>query len=197
MTDSDDSSIRFIGSVTDEPGPRLRFMKRRRVNRVDRNGDPLDGLVNLWDLALVLAVGFLVLGLAGLGISGVLTADNMTIVTNPGTDQMQVIVKEGDQLKKLDLANGPQVSGVGTLLGSFYKLADGTVVYVASGSTPPEGSSVTPTTPTTPTPGATVTPTPGVTTYPTPAPYPTTAPQSGVTITPTPDASDSGMPHPK
>ena len=45
-------------------------MKRRRVNRVDRNGDPLDGLVNLFDVALVLAVGFLVLALAGLGISG-------------------------------------------------------------------------------------------------------------------------------
>ena len=59
-------------------------MKRRRLDRLDRNGDPLDGVVNLFDVAIVLAVGFLVAALAGLGISGILTSDDMTIVTDPG-----------------------------------------------------------------------------------------------------------------
>ena len=137
----DNTSMRFLGSVQDEPGRRMKYMKRRRISRIDRNGDPLDGLVNLWDTALVLAVGFLVMALAGLGISGILTSDKVTIVTDPGTPDMKVVVKNGDQIKQLDVTSGPQVSGVGSLVGSFYELADGTVVYVPatalSGGTTP------------------------------------------------------------
>ena len=113
-------------------------MRRRRIGTADRNGDPLDGIVNLWDVAIVLAVGFLVAALTAAGHHGPAHQDNMTIVTNPGTEQMQVIVKDGDQIKKLDVQNGAVIQGVGTLLGSFYTLADGTVVYVPSGTTPAE-----------------------------------------------------------
>src|SRR5665647_3102056 len=86
-------------------------MRRRRIGTADRNGDPLDGIVNLLNVALVLAVGFLVAALSAAGLSGLLTNQNMTIVTNPGTPQMQVIVKKGDQIEKLDMANGAQVQG--------------------------------------------------------------------------------------
>ncbi len=48
----------------------LRYMRRRRIDRTDRNGDPLDGVVNLFDVAIVLAVGFLVAALAGIGLTG-------------------------------------------------------------------------------------------------------------------------------
>ena len=90
---------------------------------------------------------------------------------------------------------------MGTLIGSFYKLADGTVVYVPAGETAPDGSTPVPgddarrpgTTPgarTTPAPG--VTPTPGVdhasrprlrhpsdTAFPTPTPAVTLTPDTG------------------
>ena len=72
------------------------------------------------------------------GVTGLLTSKNMTIVTNPGTPEMQVIVKEGDKITKLDMQSGAQVAGVGTLIGSFYKLADGTVIYVPAGQAAPE-----------------------------------------------------------
>ena len=183
MPASDDhASIQDTGSVFHVTSPGMRYMRRRRIGTEDRNGDPLDGIVNLWDVAIVLAVGFLVAALTAAGITGLLTNDNMTIVTNPGTPQMQVIIKEGDQIKKLDVENGAVISGVGTLLGSFYTLADGTVVYVPSGSAPPPGSQTT--TPgsgeTTTTPGSTATPLPTTTDYPTVDPY---------TVTPTPTPS--------
>jgi hypothetical protein len=192
MSASDDhSSLQNLGTVMGAPDTGLRYMRRRRVGTADRNGDPLDGIVNLWDVAIVLAVGFLVAALAAAGVTGLLTNKNMTIVTNPGTPQMQVIVKEGDKITKLDMQSGQQAAGSGTLLGSFYKLADGTVVYVPEGQTAPSGA--------TPAPGATpvpgVTPTPGVTLtpseslYPTPTPaYPTAYPTAtpGVTLTPEP-----------
>lgn len=148
----DDSQIRFHPTVLDEPGGgmRLRYMKRRRVDRHDRNGDPLDGIINLFDVALVLAVGFLLAALTGLGMSDLLTGEDMTIVTNPGTDAMQVVVKSGDTIERLDLQQGEQVSGVGTLVGSFYRLADGTTVYVPATGSVPTGAW--------PIPGATPTP---------------------------------------
>ena len=143
----DHSRLQNLGTVMGAPESGLRYMRRRRVGTADRNGDPLDGIVNLFDVAIVLAVGFLVAALAAAGVSGLLTSENMTIVTNPGTPEMQVIVKEGDQITKLDMQSGAEVAGVGTLIGSFYRLADGTVVYVPAGESAPTGS--------TPVPGAT------------------------------------------
>ena len=195
MPASDDHpTIKNLGTVYEPRGEGLRYMRRRRVGTADRNGDPLDGIVNLFDVAIVLAVGFLVAALSAAGVSGLLTKQNMTIVTNPGTPQMQVIVKEGDQIVKLDMANGAQVQGLGTLIGSFYKLADGTVVYVPAGSLAPAGS--TPVPGASPVPSATTTPAPTTTDYPTTNPYasptplptapPTAKPTPGVTLTPAP-----------
>jgi hypothetical protein len=185
----DHSRLQNLGTVMGAPESGLRYMRRRRVGTADRNGDPLDGIVNLWDVAIVLAVGFLVAALAAAGVTGLLTNENMTVVTDPGTPQMQVIVKEDGKITKLDMESGEQVAGAGTLLGSFYKLADGTVVYVPTGETTPGGA-----TPATPAPGETtypyVTPTPGVTSYPTtpptvpPTTYPYPTPTPGVTLTP-------------
>jgi hypothetical protein len=174
----DHASIHDVGGVYEAPASGLRYMRRRRIGTADRNGDPLDGIVNLWDVAIVLAVGFLVAALSAAGITGLLTSDNMTIVTNPGAKNMQVVVKEGDQIKTLDMSSGAQVQGVGTLLGSFYTLADGTVVYVPSGSTPPGGT--TPSGETTTTPDSSASPLPTTTDYPTSDPY---------QITPSPAAS--------
>jgi len=201
MPASDDHpTIKNRGTVYEPRGDGLRYMRRRRIGTADRNGDPLDGIVNLFDVALVLAVGFLVAALSAAGVSGLLTNQNMTIVTNPGTPQMQVIVKEGAQIEKLDMANGAQVRGLGTLVGSFYKLADGTVVYVPAGALPP--ADATPVPGASPTPGTTTTPAPTTTDYPTTNPYasptplptapPTTQPTPGVTLTPGPLAPLTG-----
>ncbi len=133
----DHSRLHNLGTVMGAPESGLRYMRRRRVGTADRNGDPLDGIVNLFDVAIILAVGFLVAALAAAGMSGLLTKQNMTIVTDPGTPEMQVIVKEGGTITKLDMQEGAQVAGVGTLIGSFYRLADGTVVYVPAGAAAP------------------------------------------------------------
>jgi hypothetical protein len=201
MPASDDHpTIKNLGTIYEPRGDGLRYMRRRRVGTADRNGDPLDGLVNLFDVALVLVVGFLVAALSAVGLLGLLTDEHMTIVTNPGTPQMQVIVKDGDQIVRLDMTNGAQVQGLGTLVGSFYKLADGSVVWVPAGALPPTGSAPVPGA--SPSPEAT-TPAPTTTDYPTTDPYatpsplptappptplptapPTTQPTPGVTLTP-------------
>ena len=65
----DHSRPNNLGTVIGAPElAGLRYMRRRRVGTADRNGDPLDGIVNLFDVAIVLAVGFLVAALAAAGV---------------------------------------------------------------------------------------------------------------------------------
>lgn len=128
------TGIRSNGSRTGDGRTGPRFMGRRRLDRTDRNGDPLDGVVNLFDVAIVLAVAFLLAALSGIGLSDLLAGEDMTLVKNPGQADMELIIREGDTLQRLQLQPGEQTSGVGELIGQFYRLDDGSTVYVPVGT---------------------------------------------------------------
>jgi len=104
-----------------------RVRPRARV-RDDRAGDPLDGLVNLFDLGVVLAVAFLLAALASLDLTGVLTRGDVTVIRS-GPDGQTIITKRGEKLQRLRLQPGEQVSGEGQRVGSVYRLPDGRLVY--------------------------------------------------------------------
>jgi hypothetical protein len=105
-----------------------RVTPRARMHR-DRGGDPLDGLVNLFDLGVVLAVAFLLAALSSLKLTDLLTNDDVTVVRSGARDQT-VIVKRGDKVQTLRLDSRKQVVGRGSRVGSVYRLADGRLVYV-------------------------------------------------------------------
>jgi hypothetical protein len=105
-----------------------RVTPRARVHR-DRGGDPLDGLVNLFDLGIVLAVAFLLAALSSLNLTELLTRENVTVVRSGPRDQT-VIVKRGDRVQTLRLDRGRRVVGRGSKVGSVYRLADGRLIYV-------------------------------------------------------------------
>jgi hypothetical protein len=87
----------------------------------DAAGDPLDGLVNLFDIGLVLAVAFLI---AGLG----LTLDQHTHrlqVRTPTTQHTQIVPTPS--------SGGPAASGHGQAVGTVYRLSNGQLVYVQKG----------------------------------------------------------------
>src|SRR6202012_5621213 len=56
-----------------DPAPIMISATPHARSREDRAGDPLDGLVNLFDLGIVLAVAFLLAALSSLHLSGALT----------------------------------------------------------------------------------------------------------------------------
>ena len=95
------TGISSNGSRTGDGRTGPRFMGRRRLDRTDRNGDPLDGVVNLFDVAIVLAVAFLLAALSGIGLSDLLAGEDMTLVKNPGQADMELIIREGDTLQRL------------------------------------------------------------------------------------------------
>jgi len=107
------------------------IVRPRAGRREDRAGDPLDGLVNLFDLGIVLAVAFLLAALSSLQLSDVLTAKDVTVVRKTGKTST-VIVKHGEHVKAIKLSHR-RVIGQGERIGSAYRLADGRVVIVGGG----------------------------------------------------------------
>jgi hypothetical protein len=103
-------------------------VRRRARTHADRGGDPLDGLVNLFDLGIVLAVAFLLAALSSLKLSDLLTEENVTVVRSSKGSET-VIVKKGDQVRSVEL-NGRRVVGEGRRIGSVYRLEDGRTVFV-------------------------------------------------------------------
>lgn len=100
----------------------------RAQRHADRAGDPLDGLVNMFDLGIVLAVAFLLATLQSVDLTELLTDRDVTIVRKTPSGQA-IIVKRGEQLTSLRLSE-QRAAGSGARVGSVYRLADGRLVYV-------------------------------------------------------------------
>jgi hypothetical protein len=96
--------------------------------REDRAGDPLDGLVNLFDLGIVLAVAFLLAALASLNLTKALTHNRLHPVA-PGT----ITISPGQTVHQLPTP-GPSTLGHGTPVGTVYRLSNGQLVYVTGKS---------------------------------------------------------------
>jgi hypothetical protein len=90
----------------------------------DRAGDPLDGLVNLFDVGVVLAVAFLLAALASLNLTGELTHKGAT-----RTPRDTITVAPSDQVSTVP-SGGERTVGRGVPIGRVYRLKDGSIVYV-------------------------------------------------------------------
>jgi len=96
----------------------------RARHREDRAGDPLDGLVNLFDLGIVLAVAFLLAALSSLNLTSTLTSHGLKPVT-PGA----ITIEPGQTVHDLPTP-GARTLGPGTQVGTVYRLPSGQLVYV-------------------------------------------------------------------
>ncbi len=99
-------------------------VRARARSREDRAGDPLDGLVNLFDLGIVLAVGFLVASLASVKLAP-------TILKANADAGRAVVAGRGDAVRAIQLRPGQRVVGRGEAIGTVYRLSDGRTVIVA------------------------------------------------------------------
>jgi hypothetical protein len=92
-----------------------------RHGRIEENaGDPLDGLVNLFDIGIVLAVAFLIAGLT------------LTVDTESGEIQRRAAATPDEKVRVLPKpSDGKRASGRGQPVGTAYRLADGRLVIVS------------------------------------------------------------------
>jgi hypothetical protein len=102
----------------------------RARRRHDTAGDPLDGLVNLFDLGIVLAVAFLLAALSSLNLTKAITKTGLNPVA-PGTIQ----IAPGQTIHTLP-SPGAHAIGRGSKVGTVYRLPDGRLVYVTGTASP-------------------------------------------------------------
>jgi hypothetical protein len=91
-----------------------------RHGKIPENaGDPLDGLVNLFDIGIVLAVAFLIAGL--------------TLTVNPKSHRVESRAEPSPERVRVlpDPDRAPRARGRGEPVGTAYRLADGRLVIVS------------------------------------------------------------------
>lgn len=101
----------------------------RARSRDDRAGDPLDGLVNLFDLGIVLSVAFLLAALSSLDLTEAITGKAST--EKPQAHPADTVVaNKDDKVRQVQLKPNEKVVGRGEPIGTLYKLSDGRTVVV-------------------------------------------------------------------
>ena len=106
----------------------------RRAGRFDGlpasdDPDPMSGLVNLFDVAMVFAVALMVAFAIQSRMTEFLTAEDATFVKNAGKPDMEIIVKKDNKVTryKSEKSTG---TGKGTRVGIAYQLENGEIIYV-------------------------------------------------------------------
>ena len=93
----------------------------------DDGDDPILSVVNIVDVFLVI-IAVLLIAVIENPLNPFTTKDAI-VITNPGTPQMEMMVKQGQELKQYK-ATGQIGEGEGAKAGTAYRLRDGTMIYV-------------------------------------------------------------------
>ena len=101
----------------------------------DEELNPILSIVNLIDVFLVL-IAALLIAIAQNPLN-TFSAENVTVIKNAGKPNMEVIVKEGKEIKHYK-SSGNIGTGEGARAGVAYKMNDGSMIYVPE-STSKEG----------------------------------------------------------
>jgi hypothetical protein len=108
----------------------------RARSHEDRAGDPLDGLVNLFDLGIVLSVAFLLAALSSVKLTPDVLGKQATTQTERRAPAGSVVADQGDRVTSIRLQPGQRVVGRGKPVGTLYRLDDGRTIVVEDGTTP-------------------------------------------------------------
>jgi len=111
---------------------KTRIMGRRKRSGITGgiDDDPMSGVANLFDVAIVFAVALMLALVTYHSIPELISeSSNLTLVKNPGTPDMEIITKQGEKVEIQKVTN-ETIGGKGTKLGSTYMLPGGDVIYV-------------------------------------------------------------------
>ncbi len=93
--------------------------------------DPISGLANLFDLAMVFAVALMVALVSFWRMDDMFMKEKTTIIKNPGKENMEIIIKDGKKIEKYkasDVSSGGE--GKGKRIGVAYELENGEIIYI-------------------------------------------------------------------
>jgi len=92
--------------------------------------DPLAGMANLFDVAMVFALALMVALVARLKVADLLTREEVTMVQNPGRPDMEIIVKKGQEITRYKASANKQGEGKGRRVGTAFEIENGQIIYV-------------------------------------------------------------------
>ncbi len=107
-------------------------LKKYYRNDSVEDDDPMSGMANLFDLAMVFAVALMVAMVSFFRMNDFLTKENVTVVKDPGKKSMEIIVKKGKKIEKYK-GSDKKGSGKGQKVGTAYRLESGEIIYIPEG----------------------------------------------------------------
>ncbi|NLR91477.1 MULTISPECIES: DUF2149 domain-containing protein [Flammeovirga] len=105
--------------------------KRRFLTNGGEDEDPLSGMANLFDIAMVFALALMVALVSRFQMTEMLSSEDFTIVKNPGKENMEIIQKKGKKIEKYKSDKKAGASkGQGKKIGTAYQLENGEIIYI-------------------------------------------------------------------
>ena len=106
-------------------------MKRNRLLHNQTDSDPMGTVANLFDVAMVFAVALMVALVTRFNMTEMFSKEDFTMVKNAGKENMEIITKEGQEIKRYTPSEEQETSGKrGKKVGVAYQLESGEIIYV-------------------------------------------------------------------
>lgn len=106
-------------------------MKRNRLLHNQTDSDPMGTVANLFDVAMVFAVALMIALVTRFNMTEMFSKEDFTMVKNPGKENMEIITKEGQEIKRYTPSEEQEISGKrGKKVGVAYQLESGEIIYV-------------------------------------------------------------------
>ena len=106
-------------------------MKRNRLLHNQTDSDPMGTVANLFDVAMVFAAALMVALVTRFNMTEMFSKEDFTMVKNPGKENMEIITKEGQEIKRYTPSEEQETSGTrGKKVGVAYQLESGEIIYV-------------------------------------------------------------------
>ena len=111
----------------------MRNNRRKSRMSTPEDIDPLAIVANLFDVAMVFAVGLMIAVVMHMNMTEVFTKEDFTVVKNPGKDNMEIITKKGEKIEKFTPSEEKKKNSKddkGRRVGVAYELENGEIIYV-------------------------------------------------------------------
>ena len=105
-------------------------MKRNRLLHNQTDSDPMGTVANLFDVAMIFAIALMVALVTRFNMTEMFSKEDFTMVKNPGKENMEIITKEGQEIKRYTPSEKQETSGKrGKKVGVAYQLESGVIIY--------------------------------------------------------------------
>jgi len=106
-------------------------MKRNKLLNGGDDENPMATVANLFDVAMVFAVALMVALVSRFNMTELLGSEDFTMIKNPGQDDMEIITREGQEIRRYTPSEDQESSGKrGRRVGVAYELENGEIIYV-------------------------------------------------------------------